>query len=750
MFKNRAVSIKVRIMRTLATALLLLLVCSVWNDQLVTEVFAQTSGRANLTQTLNAKVAEAESYLEERLNKRLEALAEPPYFTNIKVDFPVKKLNALRKNAGGNLSRFSRGALSKGVSNDDALISLLNALTPVEILQNAGKITVTVTLDLSYPKDSVAEMQKSLFASLRLYAKRGDKVEIVQKDLTAGRAKFKIERAERESQQFKNQVDVLQRELEAVRRKEADAQREIAELRRKEQDAQLQMRDAQKLSEDSKNRIRDEQEKATKAEEERRKIVLENEDLKKQIGELNQKNKDLLDDSKTLQGKARRFMAGIELPLTVIPSVLLALAGVLVIVLFQTSRVKSASNEMNATMLQVSSAVAKIGESIVQAAKVQGKQGADAINVGPGGALGGQNQLQGGGDSNSEELLALEKEAQGLLADLSKTRYTMLSVLKDWLADKREGAKFVAFSEAMGPNAAREIWKAFPKEDLELLGNALFEPMAKVQAYKVVLQLYRLVGREISRKPNYFTNLDLIFLISATDVELSGALSESGTVEAARVMILLTPERCSRIIPGLRNHDSTEFIEAMREATNMSEQDARDAIEHVRGNIRSEREQGNFDVANHIMVMLDAPNPEFRTAASRFLRSDKSLSASMGSRVVTIDEVLNLEDETLAELLTELEPSEVGALIVSLPEENGDRVNQFFSSPKIQAAIRQELDKYNRSKTARKRAEMDGQKIQASLILQVKEMREQGLIELADDGGYDDEDGGDEGEEEAS
>jgi 23S rRNA-/tRNA-specific pseudouridylate synthase len=119
----------------------------------------------------------------------------------------------------------------------------------------------------------------------------------------------------------------------------------------------------------------------------------------------------------------------------------------------------------------------------------------------------------------------------------------------------------------------------------------------------------------------------------------------------------------------------------------------------------------------------------------------------MGSRVVTIDEVLNLEDETLAELLTELDPAEVGALIVSLPEENGDRVNQFFSSAKIQAAIRQELDKYNRSKTARKRAEMDGQKIQANLIQQVKEMREQGLIELADDGGYD---GGDESEEEAS
>ncbi|MEY4066441.1 MAG: hypothetical protein RIR26_2649, partial [Pseudomonadota bacterium] len=453
---------------------------------------AQTSGRANLSQTLNAKVAEAEAYLEERVNKRLEALAEPPYFTNIKVDFPIKKLSTLRKSAGGNMTRFSRGAISKGVSNDDALISLLNALTPVEILQNAGKIIVTVTLDLSYPKDSVAEMQKSLFAALRLYAKRGDKVDIIQKDLTAGRTKFKIERAEKESQQYKGQVDVLQRELEAVRRREADSQREIAELRRKEQDAQSQMREAQKLSDDSKNRIRDEQEKATKAEEERRKIVLENEELKKQIGELNQKNKDLLDDSKTMMGKAKRFMAGIELPLTIIPSVLLALAGVLFIVLFQTSRVKSASNEMNATMLQVSSAVAKIGESIVQAAKVQGKQGSEAINVGPGGALGGQNQLQGGSDSTSEELLALEKEAQSLLADLSKSRYTMLSVLKDWLADKRDGAKFVAFSEAVGPNAAREIWKAFPKEDLELLGNALFEPMAKAQAYKVVLQLYRL------------------------------------------------------------------------------------------------------------------------------------------------------------------------------------------------------------------------------------------------------------------
>jgi flagellar motor switch protein FliG len=386
-------------------------------------------------------------------------------------------------------------------------------------------------------------------------------------------------------------------------------------------------------------------------------------------------------------------------------------------------------------MIQVSAAVAKIGESIVQAAKVQGKQQGDAINVSAGGAAALQQNMQSSNDSTSEELIALEKEAQSLLADMNQSRYPMLSILKDWLADKRERTKFAGFSEAVGPNAAREIFKVFPKEEVEALGNALYEPLAKAQAYKVVLQLYRLAGREISRKPSYFTNLDLTYLIGATDIELSNALSEAGTVEAARLMVLLTPERCARIIPGIRNHDSMELLEAMRESTGMSEDDAKAALADVKGRMNNDRGgDSKFDVTNHLMLMLDAPNPEFRTAVSRVLRADKQLSQQVGSRVVTIEEVLRLDDETLAELLAELEPADVATLLVSLPEELNDRINQFFTSNKIQAAIRQELDKFERSKMARKRAEFEGQKIQAALIRQVKDMREQGLIEMADDG----------------
>jgi hypothetical protein len=716
------------------------------------EAFAQTSGRATLSQTLDAKVAEAEQYLEQRLNKRLEAVTEPPYLTTVRVDFPVAKLNVLRQSAGGNISKLSRGALSKGVNNDDALISLLNALTPLEILANAERVTVVVTLDQSYPKDAVGDLKTALQSYLRLNTKRGDKLDISQKDLTAGRSKTIVERAEKENQQYKNQIESLQRELESIRRREGDAQREVSEAKRKEQDALAQLREAQRGTEDAKAKQREEQDKTNKAEEERRKLSAEIDTQKKQIADLEQKIKDLTEDTKTPVGKFKKLIAGLELPLTVVPAVLLALVGILMIVLIQTSRVKSASTDMTATMMQVSTAVAKIGESIVQAAKVQGKQQGDAINVAGGGGAAALGQgMQSSGDSTSEELIALEKEAQGLIAEMNQSRYPMLSVLKDWLADKRERTKFAGFAEALGPNAAREIFKSFPKEDLEALGNALYEPLAKAQAYKVVLQLYRLAGREISRKPAYFTNLDMTFLIKASDIELSNALSEAGTTEAARLMILLTPERCARIIPGIRNHDSMELLEAMREATEMSEDDAKSALADVKGRVNQDREgDSKFDVTNHLMLMLDAPNPEFRTAVSKVLRADKQLSQQVGSRVVTIEEVLRLDDETLSELLAELEPADVATLLVSLPEELNDRVNQFFTSNKIQAAIRQELEKYERSKMARKRAEFEGQKIQATLIRQVKDMREQGLIELAGDGGGDGEQEAGDNEAEAS
>jgi flagellar motor switch protein FliG len=243
----------------------------------------------------------------------------------------------------------------------------------------------------------------------------------------------------------------------------------------------------------------------------------------------------------------------------------------------------------------------------------------------------------------------------------------------------------------------------------------------------------------------------MIYLIAATDVELGNALSEAETAEAARLLVLLTPERCSRVIPNMRNHDSEELLDAMREATNTSEEDAKAALADIQGRIKSDRGESRFDVSNHLMLMLDAANPEVRTAVSRVLRTDKQLSASMGARVVTIEEVLRLDDETLSELLTELEPADVAVLLVSLPEELNERINQFFTSAKIQAAIRQELEKFNRSRTARKRAEFEGQKIQAALIRQVKDMRDQGLIEMAEGEGDEAEDDEDEGnEEEAS
>lgn len=714
----------------------------------------QTSGRASLSQTLDAKVAEAEVYLEERLNKRLESVAEPPFLTIVQVDFPVSKLNALRKSAGGNVSRLSRGAISKGVSGDDALIGLLNAFTPLEILANASKVTITVTLDLSFPKESIPDLRNSLETYLRLNKRRGDKMNINQKDLTAGRTKSKVERAEKESEQYKSQIESLQRELEAIRRREVDAQREVSEAKRREQDALAQLREAQRVSDSARDKVRDEQNKTNRAEEERRKLSAEIDTLKNKIVDLEQKNKELATEGNTALGKVKKFMAGFELPLTVIPSVLIALIGILVIVLLQTSRVKSSSNEISTTMMQMSSAVARIGESIVQAAKVQGKQQGEAINM-VGGVAGSMqsNQLTTSGDSNSEELLALEKEAQGLLEELKQTRYVMLSVLKDWVADKRERVKFAGFSEALGPNAAREIWKSFPKEEIELLGNALYEPIAKAQAYKVVLQLYRITGREISRKPSYFSSLEMTFLIASTDLELGSALSEAATEEAARLLVLLTPERCARVIPNMRDHDSEELLDAMREATNMSEDEARQALADIQGRIKSDRGESRFDVSNHLMLMLDAANPEVRTAVSRVLRTDKQLSASVGSRVVTIEEVLRLDDDTLAELLTELEPADVAVLLVSLPEELEERINQFFTSAKIQAAIRQELEKINRSRTARKRAEFEGQKIQATLIRQVKDMRDQGLIEMSDDEMDDSEtedEEDDENEEEAS
>ncbi|NBW82559.1 hypothetical protein EBR21_12470, partial [bacterium] len=284
---------------------------------------AQTSGRATLNQTLDAKVAEAEHYVEERLNKRLEAVTDPPFLTTVKVDFPTSKLNSLRQSAGGNVSKLSRGALSKGISNDDALISLLNALTPLEILANAQRVSVVVTLDQSFPKDSIADLKTTLQAYLRLNLKRGDKLDVNQKDLTAGRSKSKVEKAEKESLQYKSQIENLQRELEAIRRRETDAQREVSEAKRKEQDAQSQLRDALKATDDAKLKQREEQDKTNKAEEERRKLSAEIDELKKQVADLTQKNKDLTEDTKTPIGKFKKLIAGLELPLTVVPAVLI-------------------------------------------------------------------------------------------------------------------------------------------------------------------------------------------------------------------------------------------------------------------------------------------------------------------------------------------------------------------------------------------------------------------------------------------
>jgi hypothetical protein len=97
--------------------------------------------------------------------------------------------------------------------------------------------------------------------------------------------------------------------------------------------------------------------------------------------------------------------------------------------------------------------------------------------------------------------------------------------------------------------------------------------------------------------------------------------------------------------------------------------------------------------------------------------------------MVTFEDVLAVEDETLIELLDEFEPEQLANLVCALGKESQQRIAKTLSR-KVVIAVQGELQRLNTRSATLRRAQAQSVELQSYLIGKLKALVDEGVVEI--------------------
>jgi flagellar motor switch protein FliG len=134
-------------------------------------------------------------------------------------------------------------------------------------------------------------------------------------------------------------------------------------------------------------------------------------------------------------------------------------------------------------------------------------------------------------------------------------------------------------------------------------------------------------------------------------------------------------------------------------------------------------------VAQKVSELLSDTSVRARGLLQTSLAKHGSLLATVNQKRVTFEDVLALEDETLAELLDEVDAEQIAALALGLAEPAQAKVARVLSR-KVQMAVRAEMQRLQARQATLRRAQGQSLEIQAALVERVKGLVEEGVVDL--------------------
>jgi flagellar motor switch protein FliG len=276
------------------------------------------------------------------------------------------------------------------------------------------------------------------------------------------------------------------------------------------------------------------------------------------------------------------------------------------------------------------------------------------------------------------------------------------------------------------------LLQKFSPVDLAAMRRDGFDSNSKMQGFAAVLQLHRSVTAEVLRRPVVFAQLDFPELIAAGDDLLIKGLTACSPASLALCINLLPGSRKSKVLEELSAELQSRLIDGVALLDAMDLPKLEGQLELLRKEVGSKldnRSQQSLGAAEDIAGLLRDTSPKTQAALNQALGRHTKLRDKITEKMITIEDVLAVENDTLAELIDELEPEQIAILMSGLVPAAQQRVGSVLP-PKIVITVQSEMQRLGSRQSSMRRAQAQSTGLQAALIDKLKTLVDEGVVDL--------------------
>jgi flagellar motor switch protein FliG len=626
--------------------------------------------------------------LEERARKIVgQQLTDGRFLLYIKGELSAQKFLTLVKSKGGN-TQLTTLPVSLSAGEKQKLVA--ENLSADDVALIAGPITVTITFDTDIPNGQATALKEAVGEALEISARDGDAIVIKKAPITAPSTTTKLE-------MLNTKISEGNKDLEKLRYEMNLAQQKLSQVEAERLKLQDDLKDAQ---------------------------------------EKNKRMQEDLSIYKTPLGDIKKLIKGLELPLTILPIAFLLFVfvaiGFFLYLRFQgtkTTKLMQAADIMAQAFAKAGRTSGSAGSLTLDAARAEmtkliANQNDDAARI-AGGAI-PQALL-------SEEVASAKQESLDAWNDLKKYPYLTLTELREWLVGGGpQTQRFIALTNALGPVESMRLLQQFSHEDLALMKGSSVESASKLPGYAAILQLHRSVSSEVIRKPQCVAELNFPELIRASDAALAQALETSTPLTVALCINLLSPSKRARVMDTLSAETQARCVEGMDSLVGLGAQELQQEIAFLKNDLSGKLTNvaaPRLGAEDAMALLLSETSAKTRAVLNETLSKHDRLKNTLLEKMVTFDDVLELEDETLSELLDDMEPEQIATLVSGLQKTAQNRVAKVLPR-KIIVAIQNELQRLGTRQALMRRAQTQSLELQAALAERLKTLVEEGVVDL--------------------
>lgn len=447
---------------------------------------------------------------------------------------------------------------------------------------------------------------------------------------------------------------------------------------------------------------------------------------------------------KTPLGDIKKLIKGLELPLTLFPIFIGLFFSLIVIFALLSASQKKRAGMMKEGVELMAATLGKIGGKMGAGnANVAGdiqklieREGAEKESL--------KNSSQQSFAGAGSELLSLEMQnlkcdSESAWKEVLKHPFVMMCILKEWLIEGAAGQeRFMSLASTLSPFESAKLVAGFQHTLTKNLKNVVTDVNSRLKGYSYVLTLHRSVQDFLLDHSSACNGIDATTFFAATDVQLTKIIFQKQPQERAELLSLLPAAGWKRILELAADIlDADQVAETLAALTSPQNRlNADSLIELVKlvdkslgALILEEKRDDATSQMTELAVSLDAFSPKLRTAVSLARAKFPRFAQELESRTVTIDHVLRLDSLLLREMLEPLESEQVAQLIASLETQKRSSLVLLLGD-KVRLMAEADFQRFLRSPSTLKRAEVEGQKIQSEMVSKLKKLSAEGIVEI--------------------